>query len=53
MLAYDQPEDSEDAADAEAMADVEAGRIISHAAMRDWISSWGAAEERPIPQVGE
>ena len=56
MLARDVPSpetDEVDAADAEAMADFEAGRVISHQAMRGWILSWGTAEEHPSPQVGD
>lgn len=44
---------SEDAADAEAEADIAAGRVISHDAMRHWLLSWGTANELPPPQVGD
>ena len=56
MLARDIPSpetDAVDADDVEALADLEAGRVISHQAMRAWILSWGTAEERPSPQVGD
>ena len=56
MLARDisSPEtDAVDAADVEAMADFKAGRVISHQVMLDWILSWGTADERPSPQVGD
>jgi predicted transcriptional regulator len=43
----------EDAADAEAEADIAAGRLISHEAMRRWLVSWGTADELPPPQVGD
>ncbi|MHB8284566.1 MAG: CopG family transcriptional regulator [Caulobacteraceae bacterium] len=43
---------SEAAADARADADVAAGRVISHAAMKVWILSWGMPEELPPPDVG-
>jgi predicted transcriptional regulator len=39
--------------DAEAMADVEAGRTISHEAMKRWLLSWGTSDERPPPNVGD
>jgi predicted transcriptional regulator len=45
--------ESDDAADAEAMADYEAGRFISHEAMRAWILSWGTENELPRPKVGD
>jgi predicted transcriptional regulator len=43
----------EDAADAEAQADVAAGRVISHEAVKAWLLSRGTAEELPPPTVGE
>jgi predicted transcriptional regulator len=45
--------DPNEAADAEAMADYEAGRFISHEAMRAWILSWGTENELPRPKVGD
>jgi len=44
---------AEEAADAEALADLDAGRVISHAAVKRWLESWGTAEELPPPQVGD
>jgi predicted transcriptional regulator len=44
---------AEDAADAEALADLDAGRTISHAAVKRWLLSWGTAEELPPPGVGD
>ena len=46
-------EDAEDAADAEALADVEAGRLISHEAMRAWLLSWGTPDKLPPPSIGD
>jgi predicted transcriptional regulator len=43
----------EAAADARADADLEAGRVISHAAMKAWLLSWGTPDERPPPQIGD
>ncbi|MBV9931761.1 MAG: CopG family transcriptional regulator [Alphaproteobacteria bacterium] len=40
-------------ADARADADVEAGRLISHDAVRRWLSSWGTGRPKPRPRVGE
>ena len=51
---FDQVDDvAEAAADARAEADVEAGRTISHAAMKAWLLSWGTADETPPPADGE
>jgi predicted transcriptional regulator len=44
---------AEDAADAEALADLDAGRTISHAAVKRWLLSWGTAKELPPPGVGD
>lgn len=38
---------------AEALADVAAGRVISHRAMKAWLLSWGTPDELPPPQVGD
>ena len=43
----------DEAADAEAMAEYEADRFVSHEAVRDWILSWGTPDERPRPEVGD
>jgi predicted transcriptional regulator len=56
MLARDPtpPEtDLDDAADAEAMADYRAGRVVSHKAVMAWIKSWGTRSELPSPQIGD
>lgn len=39
-------------ADARADADVRHGRLISHDAVRLWLSSWGSAKLLPRPQMG-
>lgn len=44
---------AEDAADAEALADLEAGRTISHTAVKRWLESWGSPDELPAPRVGD
>mgnify|MGYP000510091379 CR=1 FL=1 len=41
--------DADMAADAEGLADLDAGRVISHEAMKAWLLSWGTAEELPPP----
>lgn len=45
--------EAEATADAEAEADYQAGRVISHEAMRAWILSWGTPDELPSPKVGD
>lgn len=44
---------SEAEADAQAEADVRAGRLISHSAVRRWLKSWGTANPLPRPRVGD
>lgn len=41
--------DTDRAADAEGLADLDAGRVISHEAMKAWLLSLGTAEELPPP----
>jgi predicted transcriptional regulator len=41
------------AAIAEARADIKAGRVISHAAMKRWLLSWGTPDELPPPEIGD
>ena len=38
---------------AEGLADIEAGRVISHEAMKRWLLSWGTPGELPPPKVGD
>jgi predicted transcriptional regulator len=45
--------ETELAADAAAEADFAAGRVISHKAMKAWLSSWGTPDELPPPKVGD
>lgn len=44
---------AEGAADARAEADVAAGRVISHAAVRRWLASWGSGARLPRPRTGD
>jgi predicted transcriptional regulator len=44
---------AEDAADARTEADLAAGRVISHKAMKAWLLSWGTPEELPPPEIGD
>ncbi len=45
--------DAEASALAEAEAAVTSGQLIGHQAMRDWLLSWGQADELPPPSVGQ
>jgi len=49
---FDQIEDAEAAADARAEADIAAGRVVSHEAMKRWLLSWGPPDELPTPKCG-
>ena len=40
-------------ADRRAEADVRADRLISHEAVRRWLSSWSAGKPLPRPKVGD
>jgi predicted transcriptional regulator len=42
---------AEDAADAEALADLDAGRTVSHDAVKRWLLSWGKPDELPPPKL--
>ena len=47
---FDQVDDeSETAADAEGLADLEAGRVVPHAEVAAWLDTWGTADEKPAP----
>ena len=47
-------EDPEEvAADAEGLADIAAGRVVSGEAVKRWLRSWGSADELPAPKVGD
>lgn len=49
---FDSPE-AEARSEARAEADVRAGRLISHQAVRRWLASWGSAKRLPRPRVGD
>jgi len=40
---------AEKAADAEALADIAAGRVVSNDEVCKWLRTWGTAEEGPPP----
>ena len=37
------------AADAEALADIAAGRVVPHAEVEAWLKTWGTPDEQPAP----
>ena len=42
-----------DARDQKAMADIDAGRFVTHEAVVRWLKSWGTANELPPPKCGD
>jgi predicted transcriptional regulator len=44
---------AEAAADAEGLADLDAGRVVSGEAVKRWLRSWGAADRLPTPRIGD
>ena len=46
-------EEAEARADAEGLADLEAGRLVSWEAVERWMLSWGTDAPLPPPQVGD
>ena len=49
----DEIDDVEAAADAEGLADLDAGRVVSGEAVKRWLRSWGTANLLPTPRVGD
>ncbi|HAH4225930.1 TPA: CopG family transcriptional regulator [Escherichia coli] len=45
--------DDDQEATAEGIADIEAGRTISHEVVKAWLLSWGTPNELPPPKVGD
>lgn len=51
---FDRPDPEREAqADARAEADVREGRLVSHDAVKKWLSSWGSERRLPRPRVGD
>ncbi|WP_375402286.1 antitoxin [uncultured Sphingomonas sp.] len=47
---FEQPDPKAIAAmDAEAEADIEAGRVVPHEKVRGWLQNWGKPDEQPMP----
>lgn len=32
-----------------ALADIEAGRVIPHEQVSEWLKTWGSSDEKPMP----
>lgn len=45
--------EAEAQADAEGLADLDAGRVVSGEAVKRWLRSWGKPGELPPPKVGD
>ena len=41
--------EAEDLADAEGLADIEAGRTVPHEEVAAWLDTWGMPDENPAP----
>jgi predicted transcriptional regulator len=52
LFDHSDPE-AEARADARAEADVRAGRLVSHGAVRRWLASWGSSKPLPRPRAGD
>lgn len=51
---FDIPDDAADEASTQrGLADFEAGRVISHDAMKRWLLSWGTDNPLPPPRCGD
>lgn len=48
---FEPADDEADArADAEALADIEAGRVVPDAEVAAWLDTWGTPDEAPAPR---
>lgn len=50
---HDIDDDAEAAADAQGLADLDAGRVVSGEAVKRWLRSWGTADRLPTPRIGD
>lgn len=46
---FEMSPEAEAAADARALADIEAGRFVSHDKVVAWLKTWGTPDEGPPP----
>jgi predicted transcriptional regulator len=48
---FDQPDtDADERAALEGEADANAGRVVPHKKVAEWLATWGTPEERPMPK---
>ncbi|MGK6318125.1 hypothetical protein [Sphingomonas sp. DT-204] len=47
------PDDELDGGERQAIAELDAGRFVSHEAVMRWLESWGTDNELPPPKCGE
>jgi predicted transcriptional regulator len=53
-VTFDVEESAElDAREQKAMAEIDAGRFVTHEAVVRWLKSWGTADELPPPKCGD
>ena len=48
-LFEDVDDEAEAAADAQGLADIEAGRVVPHEDVARWLDTWGTPDEAPPP----
>ena len=46
-------DEADERATLEGLADLDAGRVISHEAVARWLRSWGTDNELPPPKCGD
>lgn len=46
-------EAADEAATLRGLADIEAGRVVSHEAVMRWVKSWSSSNPLPRPKCGE
>jgi predicted transcriptional regulator len=49
---FEEADAADAAADAEGVADLDAGRVVPHERMKAWLLSWGKPDELPPPTEG-
>ena len=49
---FEEADAADVAADAEGIADLDAGRVVTHDRMKAWLLSWGTPDELPPPSEG-
>jgi predicted transcriptional regulator len=52
-ILHDADVDAEAAADAQGLADLDAGSVVSGDAVKRWLGSWGTADRLLTPCIGD